>query len=63
MDGINGINGGYTLAILLPLAWLNHQMGFVDQSLIIVALLANMVFCFFNYRPKGEQGKTLTIDI
>jgi UDP-N-acetylmuramyl pentapeptide phosphotransferase/UDP-N-acetylglucosamine-1-phosphate transferase len=54
MDGINGINGGYTLAVLLPLAWLNHQMGFVDQSLIVVALLADLVFCFFNYRPKGK---------
>ena len=29
-------------------------MGFVDQSLIIVALLADLVFCFFNYRPKGK---------
>ena len=54
MDGINGINGGYTLAVLLPLAWLNSKMGFVDQNLIIVALLADLVFCFFNYRPKGK---------
>ena len=54
MDGINGINGGYTLAVLLPLAWLNHQMGFVDQNMIIVALLADLVFCFFNYRSKGK---------
>lgn len=54
MDGINGINGGYTLAVLLPLAWLNHQMNFVDQRLIIVALLADLVFCFFNFRPKGK---------
>lgn len=54
MDGINGINGGYTLAVLLPLAWLNHEMAFVDQKLIIVALLADLVFCFFNYRPKGK---------
>ena len=54
MDGINGINGGYTLAVLLPLIWLNHKMGFVDQSLLIVALLANLVFCFFNFRPKGK---------
>ena len=54
MDGVNGINGGYTLAVLLPLAWLNSKMGFVDQSLIIVALLAGLVFCFFNYRPKGK---------
>lgn len=54
MDGINGINGGYTLALLVPLAWLNHKMQFVDQSMIIVAFLANLVFCFFNYRPKGK---------
>ena len=54
MDGINGINGGYTLALLLPLAWLNHHMNFVDQKLIIVALMADLLFCFFNYRPKGK---------
>lgn len=54
MDGINGINGGYTLAVLLPLAWLNHELAFVDQRLIIVALLADLVFCFFNFRPKGK---------
>ena len=54
MDGINGINGGYTLAVLLPLAWVNSKLAFVDQRLIIVALLADLVFCFFNYRPKGK---------
>ena len=54
MDGINGINGGYTLAVLLPLAWLNSRMGFVDQRLIVVALLADLVFCWFNFRPKGK---------
>lgn len=54
MDGINGINGGYTLAVLLPLAWMNSKLAFVDQRLIIVALLADLVFCFFNYRPKGK---------
>ena len=55
MDGINGINGGYTLAVLLPLAWLNARGGeFVDQRLIVVALLADLVFCFFNFRPKGK---------
>jgi UDP-N-acetylmuramyl pentapeptide phosphotransferase/UDP-N-acetylglucosamine-1-phosphate transferase len=54
MDGINGINGGYTLAVLLPLAWLNTKLGFASQSLIIVAILADLVFCFFNFRPKGK---------
>ena len=54
MDGINGINGGYTLAVLLPLAWINSQTPFVDQRLILVALLADLVFCFFNFRPSGK---------
>ena len=54
MDGINGINGGYTLAVLLPLAWLNSRLSFVDQRLIVVALLADLVFCWFNFRPKGK---------
>lgn len=54
MDGINGINGGYTLAVLLPLAWMNNKMEFVDQRLIVVALLADLVFCWFNFRPKGK---------
>lgn len=61
MDGINGINGGYTLAVILPLmavngGWIKVQgvQGFVDQRLLIVAMLANLVFCFFNYRPKGK---------
>lgn len=54
MDGINGITGGYSLAVLLPLAWLNSTMQFVDQNLIYVTILADLVFCFFNFRPKGK---------
>lgn len=40
--------------MLLPLAWLNAKLGFVDQRLIVVAILADLVFCFFNFRPKGK---------
>ena len=54
MDGINGINGGYTLAVLLPLAYLNSKMMFTDQNLILVTIMADVVFCFFNFRPKGK---------
>lgn len=58
MDGINGITGGYSLAILLPLAWLNAKGGalgsFTDQNLIYVTILADLVFCFFNFRPRGK---------
>ena len=40
--------------MLLPLAWLNESLSFAPQSLIIVAILADLVFCFFNFRPKGK---------
>ena len=54
MDGVNGITGAYALASLVPLALLNSSMGFVDQSLIYVVILADVVFCCFNFRPKGK---------
>lgn len=54
MDGMNGITGAYELASLVPLALLNAGMGFVAQSLIYVVILADVVFCFFNFRPKGK---------
>ena len=54
MDGVNGITGAYAMASLLPLALLNRSMAFVDQSLIYVVILADIVFCFFNFRPKGK---------
>lgn len=54
MDGINGITGAYAMASLIPLYLLNEKMQFVDGSLIAVVALANIVFCIFNFRPKGK---------
>ena len=64
MDGINGITAGYALAVLLPLAAINCgskvqevqevQGVFFDQSLVIVSILSVLVFCIFNFRPKGK---------
>lgn len=54
MDGINGITGAYAMASLVPLYLLNEKMQFVDGSLIAVVALANIVFCIFNFRPKGN---------
>ena len=54
MDGVNGITGAYAMASLLPLALLNSTIGFVDQSFIYVVILADVVFCLFNFRPKGK---------
>lgn len=54
MDGINGITGGYAFASLIPLYVLNREMGFVQESLVMTVILADMVFCLFNFRPKGK---------
>lgn len=53
MDGINGITGGYSLAVLLPLLLL-QQNGSTESSLVVTTILADFVFCFFNFRPKNK---------
>ena len=32
----------------------NNSMDFVEQSLIVTVVLADIVFCFFNFRQKGK---------
>ena len=54
MDGINGITGGYSLAMLIPLYLLNQKHNFVDENLLIVIGLSLLVFCFFNFRTKAK---------
>ena len=54
MDGINGITGGYSLAILIPLFLLNLKYSFMDESMLIVIGLSVLVFCFFNFRQKAK---------
>lgn len=60
MDGINGITAGYALAVLVPLLMLDvrGQMedvtGFIEPSYLIVAIIGVLVFCIFNFRPKGR---------
>lgn len=60
MDGINGITAGYALAVLLPLLILdvNGQQegiaGFIAPSYLVVAIIGVLVFCIFNFRPKGK---------
>ena len=54
MDGINGITAGYSLAVLVPLMLLNRELGFVEPSFLVVAILGVLVFCLFNFRPKGK---------
>lgn len=54
MDGINGITAGYALASLVPIYLLNRELCFVEQSLVQTVILADVVFCFYNFRSKGK---------
>lgn len=54
MDGINGITGGYSIAVLLPLIYLNSSDDFISQDYLYVIGLSLLVFCFFNFRKKAK---------
>ncbi len=54
MDGINGITAGYALAVLIPLMLLNNASSFIDSSYLIIAILGVLIFCLFNFKPKGK---------
>ena len=54
MDGINGITGGYSLAVLIPLICMNVRDEFISMSYLYVAGLSVLVFCFFNFRKKAK---------
>lgn len=54
MDGINGITGGYSLAVLIPLAVINYHTAFIDMNLIWAAIVSVIIFCFFNFRKKAK---------
>ena len=55
MDGINGITGGYSLIILVALAYINREIvSFVEQELIVTVLCSVLVFNFFNFRKRAK---------
>ncbi|WP_163407797.1 MraY family glycosyltransferase [Flavobacterium ajazii] len=55
MDGINGITGVYTLVIMGSLLYVNKNIQlFTDSSFIKYAMIASLVFLFFNYRKKAK---------
>ncbi len=53
MDGINGITAGYSIAVLLPLIYLNYRLDFVSMPLLYVTGLSLLVFCVFNFRKRA----------
>ena len=55
MDGINGITGLYTLVVLGSLLYVNQKIKvFIDADFIQYAMMASLVFLFFNFRKKAK---------
>lgn len=55
MDGINGITGLYTLAVLGSLLFVNQYVNlFIAFGFIVYPMVASVVFLFFNYRKKAK---------
>ncbi|KAF2510790.1 glycosyltransferase family 4 protein [Flavobacterium zhairuonense] len=55
MDGINGITGLYTLVVMGALLYVNTKIQlFTDGAFIKYAMMASVVFLFFNYRKRAK---------
>ena len=62
MDGINGITGGYSLIVLLAILFTLQTLDYFEgveatdwlSALLVVTLLADIVFCFFNFRSRAK---------
>ena len=54
MDGINGLTGLYSLAVMLSLMVLNTSLPFIDGDFLIIISLSLIVFLFFNFRKKAR---------
>ena len=55
MDGINGITGLYTLVVMGSLLYVNQKIKvFIDADFIQYAMMASLVFLFFNFRKKAK---------
>ena len=55
MDGINGLTGCYSLTILICLQYVNQKVvSFAETDFINYAILASLVFLFFNFRKRAK---------
>ncbi|KRB57299.1 glycosyltransferase family 4 protein [Flavobacterium sp. Root186] len=55
MDGINGITGLYTLVVMGSLLYVNTKIQLFTSGIFIkYAMIASLVFLFFNYRKKAK---------
>ena len=60
MDGINGITGLNSVAIIISLLWVNARLHFIADQLLIFTLMALVIFLYFNFR---QQAKCFAGDV
>ncbi len=53
MDGINGLNGAYSVATLLSLLFINKSYNLVPEILIISLIISLIIFLFLNFRSSA----------
>lgn len=58
MDGLNGMLGGLALGMAIPIYLIDKFVpticGFVDETLVMLTIVAALIFMFFNYRPQPK---------
>lgn len=58
MDGLNGMLGGIALSMSIPIYLIDKYVpavsGFVDETLVMMTIVAALIFMFFNYRPQPK---------
>lgn len=55
MDGINGITGAYSIAVLVPLMIVDGIISpFIDRKFMAIILIGVIIFCFFNFRKRAR---------
>jgi len=54
MDGINGITGLYSIAVLSGFFYINYENEFINNDFIIFPMLSLLVFGYYNFRKKAR---------
>ena len=53
MDGINGITGMFSFAVLSGFYFINSKENLIDNELLYFSMIALVVFGFYNFRKKA----------
>ncbi|WDF68974.1 glycosyltransferase family 4 protein [Sphingobacterium oryzagri] len=54
MDGINGITASYSIAVGALLMWMNREVNFVAQELLVYTFFSLIIFAYFNFRTRAK---------